>query len=537
MKIREFNDKIQQIKDDVESVKDSVLNEAKRKEKIEEIRQRATETREELEKGMVTLKDKSKEDAQALLDSLNEIINLKLSIWEKTPWDSSPSSTDMPSTDEEKWFFWRTTDWVAEQWNAMTMDNLKKEPWKTVLRGLWFAATWVWLWVLVYKWCKKLFGREARAERKKRREERRTEREKKREERKERFWQSWFWKFLKRLWIWAAVVWWAYTVKKWIDNWKEKTPEKKLEKLRWFESNCKTLKSQADDCLRLSRTFVADHVQNKELYDKILADALSLQTQTGAIFDEISKSSASSDIKTEAENLKNNINNYVEEIKAMKDEIYATIPEDDNWGGGNWEWGSGPEPEESPEWEWTQETLKPVSSTVLTNAAMDYLDGVKNEIPVGIPSKTWNWIKDKARIVLSNYFSKHPILKKSKSKRMIFEIDDVTAFWNMIKEMFNKIIPTSIMAFLPKSFKESIKDINKTLKESDAKTYEDIVFQHFWSLITNAVRAENWTMTVQSYYDGISKAYPNKNAIKVANDLASSWQANKDIKDMKYPFA
>ena len=80
MKIREFNDKIQQIKDNVESVKDSVLNEAKRKEKIEEIRQRATETREELEKGMVTLKDKSKEDAQALLDSLNEIINLKLSI-------------------------------------------------------------------------------------------------------------------------------------------------------------------------------------------------------------------------------------------------------------------------------------------------------------------------------------------------------------------------------------------------------------------------------------------------------------------------
>ena len=44
-------------------------------------------------------------------------------------------------------------------------------------------------------------------------------------------------------------------------------------------------------------------------------------------------------------------------------------------------------------------------------------------------------------------------------------------------------------------------------------------------------------MTVQEYYDSICETYPNKNAAKIASDLASSWQANKDIKDMSYPFA
>ena len=42
-------------------------------------------------------------------------------------------------------------------------------------------------------------------------------------------------------------------------------------------------------------------------------------------------------------------------------------------------------------------------------------------------------------------------------------------------------------------------------------------------------------MTVQTYYDAISKSYPNKYANNIAKDLASSGQANKDIKDMEYP--
>ena len=40
-------------------------------------------------------------------------------------------------------------------------------------------------------------------------------------------------------------------------------------------------------------------------------------------------------------------------------------------------------------------------------------------------------------------------------------------------------------------------------------------------------------MTVQSYYDGIRKAYPNKNASQVASHVRL--QANKDIKDLRYP--
>ena len=81
------------------------------------------------------------------------------------------------------------------------------------------------------------------------------------------------------------------------------------------------------------------------------------------------------------------------------------------------------EPETAPE------ILEPVSATVLTNAAMDYLDVIKEEIPVGIkPLIDWNGIKAKAKNVFQDYFKEHPILKKSESKKMVFEIDNPSAF-------------------------------------------------------------------------------------------------------------
>jgi hypothetical protein len=44
-------------------------------------------------------------------------------------------------------------------------------------------------------------------------------------------------------------------------------------------------------------------------------------------------------------------------------------------------------------------------------------------------------------------------------------------------------------------------------------------------------------MTVQTYYDGISKVFPNKNnASQIESDLTESGQADNDIKDMTYPF-
>jgi hypothetical protein len=73
------------------------------------------------------------------------------------------------------------------------------------------------------------------------------------------------------------------------------------------------------------------------------------------------------------------------------------------------------------------------------------------------------------------------------------------------------------------------------MEDLDTKTYEDVIFDYFWWVIRNVVKKEWWTMTVQAYYDGISKAYPNKNASQVVSHMR--WQANKDIKDLKYPLA
>ena len=78
--IEKFNEEFQQIKDSLENVKDAVLSDEKRKEKVEEIRIRAEKAKEDLEDKMESLKDNAVDEAQTILESLNEIINFKLSI-------------------------------------------------------------------------------------------------------------------------------------------------------------------------------------------------------------------------------------------------------------------------------------------------------------------------------------------------------------------------------------------------------------------------------------------------------------------------
>ena len=205
MDIEQFNDSINQIKSDLEEVKNSALSEDKRKEKIEDIKERAIKTKEDLEEKIATLTDRAKEKAEALLNSLNEIINFKLSIWwEKSesvqdtadssdteqPSDSSdteqstgPSDTEQ-SADKE-WFFSKTKTWIWDQWKDIrSKDKWSEEKGKNILRTVWFAATWVWLFALVYSWAKKLFGKEAREERKRKRAEKKAEKQRKKEERK-----------------------------------------------------------------------------------------------------------------------------------------------------------------------------------------------------------------------------------------------------------------------------------------------------------------------------------------------------------------
>ena len=562
--IDKLNNTVQQIQKDLDNVKDNILSKEKRKEKVEEIRQRAEKAKQELEEKMSTLKDEAREKAQALLDSLNNLINVKLSILSDNSDTTSTTGTSSWDSSDKWWFFRKTKAWVSDQRNDIfSKDKRKEEKGKNILRTAWFAATWVWLFALAYKWVKSIFWKEAREERRKRRDEKRAEKQRKREEenakkekeREERrkeieelpFWDRPIGKFLKWTWIGTLVVWWVYALKRKIEKWKEDSPESKMKVLYWFEDKCKWLKEWANQCLKSSHTYVVDYAKNKEEYDEILAKAKTIKNDSKTIFDEIKASNASDKVKKQAERIESNINKYVEEIEAMKDEIYATLPDwVDVWNGWNWWWSSDSWSWTSTEWEWTSggwtsvewwevcpEKFEPVSADVLTKAAMDYLDVVKGEIPVSIPR--WSDIKSKAKAVFDAYFKEHSILKKSESKKMVFEIDDPVAFWNMFKEVFDKAVPNSIKRLIPSEFKNKINNISNTLKNADVKTYEDIVFKHFWTLIGNAVRAEDWTMTVQTYYDSIKKSYPNKNISQIDSHLVSSGQAGKDIKDLTYP--
>ena len=58
-----------------------------------------------------------------------------------------------------------------------------------------------------------------------------------------------------------------------------------------------------------------------------MENALNLQKESEILYNEILSSKLSDDKKKEAETKKSTIDNYVEEIKSMKDDIYASVPE------------------------------------------------------------------------------------------------------------------------------------------------------------------------------------------------------------------
>ncbi|MBO7505225.1 hypothetical protein J6T66_03680 [bacterium] len=84
------------------------------------------------------------------------------------------------------------------------------------------------------------------------------------------------------------------------------------------------MEEKADKCLELahsSSSGVIDYRANLQEYEKILADVLNLQNEATKVYDEICNFRLENEIKTEADNLKNNIDGIVEKIKAMENEI------------------------------------------------------------------------------------------------------------------------------------------------------------------------------------------------------------------------
>ena len=239
-KIDQLQSEVSDIQNALSELRNATLSESEKKARENEIKSKAETAKQEIQWEINKLSWKTdaksvaeKEKAETLLSTLTEILTLQLSIWstisaEKTNTSPSPTSTEVvpvaapigvvPATtevqwDEKKWFLWRTWKWIWEQWRATTWANFEKEPRKTALRALWFAATWVWAAALLVKWIKKL--RDKRKE-KKAAEEKDTKEDKKNEG---GFWERPVWKTI--IWIWTGlwILTWGYYVAHWAITW------------------------------------------------------------------------------------------------------------------------------------------------------------------------------------------------------------------------------------------------------------------------------------------------------------------------------
>jgi len=614
--IDKLNDKVEQIQEDLKNIKEAVISESERKEKIKQIKEKAINLKREIETSMDTLKDKTKEEVKTLLNSLNDLINFKASMWEvEQSWQWNQWGWE-----DEVWLLIKTKGRIWNQLDdVFNKDKWKQESWKNVLRTAWFAATWVWLVVLSYRWLKNLFWKEEREKRRERRKERREARIAAREERRQEvaklpFWERPIGKILKRTWIWTWIVWGMYALKErlnksklWKMRWfeseckelkskaeeylmtvadpeeydlllkdaltlktrseelynkiKESSADEKAKdevgkikdniekyieeiesmkweiyvnasraKMHWFESECKELKSKAKKCLQSSTITVVEPDKNKQEYDLVLKDALALKTRSEELYNKIKESSADEKAKDEAEKIKDNIEKYIEEIESMKWQIYASASHENWWYEGGWQ-------SDSPtlEAEWLPENFKSIDPSIICQATVDCLDNAMKEKHILLDDET----KNKVEASLNNYLQSYPLLKIDENGKMVIEIKNKLAFSKIVKQLRNDVLSWLwvITELTAKGIVgNKMDDINKTLTEMDSKSYENIIFQYFGWIVRNAVVAWNWTMTVQEYYDGISRYYPNKNNKKISSDILASGQADLDIKDMKYPF-
>lgn len=204
MKIEQLDEDVQHIKDDLNKLMNSVSSQEEKQEKIIEIRNKANETKNQLEKEILTLNDEEKEKAQVLLDYLNEIINFELSLtvtqqsnnesWNKNWWSWEKQESWETENKEEKWL---------RKWRNWLSDWQKK--W---IRIWWWVISWLWIWKLG----KRIFG---------------WKKEKNEKKEKKSFWERPIGKFLKWTWVWTAVYYVSHGITTWKWNIKEAFNRKK----------------------------------------------------------------------------------------------------------------------------------------------------------------------------------------------------------------------------------------------------------------------------------------------------------------------
>jgi hypothetical protein len=125
---------------------------------------------------------------------------------------------------------------------------------------------------------------------------------------------------------------------------------------------------------------------------------------------------------------------------------------------------------------------------------------------------------------------------------MKFEVLNKNEFSKMIKQTWDDILAwmpwlkrNALKWALNIATKSGLDNIDETVRNLSAMNYELVVFRNIWWVVQKVVRQEWWKLKLSDYYTSISKTYPNKNASVVERHLASSWQTNSDISNMRYP--
>ena len=194
----------------------------------------------------------------------------------------------------------------------------------------------------------------------------------------------------------------------------------------------------------------------------------------------------------------------------------------------------------SLQWSKEQEVLMSIDSKIVIDAALSYFDE-----EVKLYSLKWE-ARENVVLILQNYLSSHPILKKNAKWEVVFIIDDKKEFASMIKNLANTLfdwMPKVIrdiaiwIAFgWNEELQKTLNNLDRTLYLLPSKQYKDIVFDYFWWILKRICYRVDWGIMVEDFYGKVYVYYPNKNHEQILKELNDTWQIDNDIKDLKYPF-
>lgn len=228
---------IEQLKKEVDDIKNSLntlknnvsLSNKEKKSQAEALKAQVDSMKHDIQSKIDALANKTdnkskkeKEEAETLLNSLTDITNLYTSII-----NSPIFTTETQASTSDKNIFVRTKDWIKEQRNEINLNNLKEKPVATILRGTWFALTWIWALALAYKWVKKLwnwtFSKNKNNDKDKTEGEDKTPPENENKESEEKsFRKTGLWRFLEWTGIATSTWWWIFGIGK-LLWWKKDT--------------------------------------------------------------------------------------------------------------------------------------------------------------------------------------------------------------------------------------------------------------------------------------------------------------------------